>query len=209
MHTCVFILLANTVDFTNICTILYISRSATTVTAALSHKVYWCTLNLVSVFPVQFHLPGLVEKSHNARLHFLSSCHNFWKYFSVHIEDNFYILAVCFWTLHFTSWSCKLFCSNILYRVFFFCGTFLESMQIKNFVNVNQFHSKTNCTACLVQCYKIPISCFMLQQWLRVIARVCMPTVCFSPKQQYMLDLSHRAATRILLECSNCLEYNW
>jgi hypothetical protein len=74
----------------------------------------------------------------------------------------------------------------------------------KQFVNVNQLHSKTNCTACLVQSYKIPIACLMFQQWLCVIAHLCTPPVC-SPKQQSMLDLSHRAATIILFECSNCL----
>lgn len=182
MPTCIIVYLANTVDLTDIGTILCISRSATTVTEALPQKVPACSQNLVSVFPVR--LPGFVEKSHSVNLQFLSSNQTFCKYFSVHSIDNFYTLAVRFWTLCFTSCSCMLLCSMKLYSVVSFCGILCGTIANKPFVHVNQFHSKTTYTACLIQSDKIPIACLRLQrwqQWLCAIASVHTPTVCFPP----------------------------
>jgi len=78
---------ANTVGFTNIDTILYISRSATTVTKALGAEIH---SDFRVCFPRAVNSTCLIsEKSHSDTLQFLSSYCTFCEYFSVHSIDDF------------------------------------------------------------------------------------------------------------------------
>jgi len=78
---------ANAVGFTNIDAILYISRSAATVTKALGANIH---SDFRVCFPRAVNSTYLVsEKSHSVTLQFLSSYCTSCEYFSVHSIDDF------------------------------------------------------------------------------------------------------------------------